>query len=441
MFSSSILAAKQRCRSSIRAPLRSIRSRVFHASTPQITLPPEWFASRQASPIRRFPDNGFNIIDSTTKVEEEKWPWYSSEAFYPARIGELLHSRYQIIGKLGYGGHSTAWLCRDLRAHKYVVAKICETVDFSAERELLAYTRIISLKSSHTGSSLLRKMLDTFEIGNRGQKHTCLIQEPLGMSLETCRSFFPDRKFPDIMMKSILKHLLIALHFLHTEAGIVHTDLKAANVLFSISDEGILKDYEDNQMTHPSARKTIGENVIYASRELGWDKEVPGRPSRPTLIDFGEARCGSDIHHGLIQPAAYRAPEVIFNMPWDSSVDIWSLGVLTWHLRYNELLFTTTPREGEDMAYHHEVPRMIEELGMPPKEFIERSDFPRLYIDDCGKSTGGRPTARVTPSPKRLIPSETASEDFIAFMKKMLAWISEDRQSAEQLFEDAWLNS
>lgn len=112
----------------------------------------------------------------------------------------------------------------------------------------------------------------------------------------------------------------------------------------------------------------------------------------------------------------------------------------TWHLHHNELLFTTTPREGEDMAYH-EIPRMIEELGMPPAEFIQRSNFARLYFDDCGKSTGGRPAACETPSPKRLMQSEETPEDFIAFMGKMLAWLPEERQSAKQLFGDAWLNS
>lgn len=37
------------------------------------------------------------------------------------------------------------------------------------------------------------------------------------------------------------------------------------------------------------------------------------------------------------------------------------------------------------MAYH-EIPRMIEELGMPPTEFISRSNFLRLCFDDCEKA-------------------------------------------------------
>ncbi|GAB1732389.1 hypothetical protein NU195Hw_g1367t1 [Hortaea werneckii] len=155
MYSSSVLAAKLLWRSNTRMPLRSS---AFHSSTPQITLGRDWFTSRLASPLRRFPDNGFHVIISTIKVGEQRWLWYSSEAFYLARIRELLHARYQVTGKLGYGGHSTAWLCRDLRAHKYVVAKICETTDISAERERLAYISMNSLKSTHNGSLLIRKM-------------------------------------------------------------------------------------------------------------------------------------------------------------------------------------------------------------------------------------------------------------------------------------------
>lgn len=66
------------------------------------------------SPARQFPTSGFKLLD-TAKLEEENWEWYSSEAFFPVRIGKVFESRYQVLGKLGYGAHSTAWLCRDLR--------------------------------------------------------------------------------------------------------------------------------------------------------------------------------------------------------------------------------------------------------------------------------------------------------------------------------------
>jgi serine/threonine-protein kinase SRPK3 len=66
------------------------------------------------SALRRFPTSGFRNLDHVKKLEEENWDWYSPATFYPARIGEVFRSRYQILGKLGYGSHSTVWLGRDL---------------------------------------------------------------------------------------------------------------------------------------------------------------------------------------------------------------------------------------------------------------------------------------------------------------------------------------
>lgn len=71
--------------------------------------------TRPASPPRSFPTSGFKVVSDVEKLEEENWEWYHPGLFYPVRIGELLHSRYQVLGKLGYGSRSTAWLCRDLR--------------------------------------------------------------------------------------------------------------------------------------------------------------------------------------------------------------------------------------------------------------------------------------------------------------------------------------
>lgn len=54
-------------------------------------------------------------MDPDQSFEEERLPWYSANQFYPTCIGEILGSRYKVLGKLGYGAHSTVWLCRNLR--------------------------------------------------------------------------------------------------------------------------------------------------------------------------------------------------------------------------------------------------------------------------------------------------------------------------------------
>lgn len=58
------------------------------------------------SPCRQFPTSGF---------EEETYSSSTGHLYYPAKIGQVLHSKYQIVGKLGYGTTSTVWMCQDLR--------------------------------------------------------------------------------------------------------------------------------------------------------------------------------------------------------------------------------------------------------------------------------------------------------------------------------------
>jgi hypothetical protein len=68
---------------------------------------------RSPYPARKVSQAGI-LLDSDEKTEEEKLRGYSPENFYPVKIGEVFRSRYR-GWKLGYGGHSTAWLCRDLQ--------------------------------------------------------------------------------------------------------------------------------------------------------------------------------------------------------------------------------------------------------------------------------------------------------------------------------------
>lgn len=44
-------------------------------------------------------------------------PGYNSKRFYPAKPGEVLANRYQILVKVGWGTSSTVWFARDMRGY------------------------------------------------------------------------------------------------------------------------------------------------------------------------------------------------------------------------------------------------------------------------------------------------------------------------------------
>ncbi|KAL0068044.1 Serine/threonine-protein kinase ulk3 [Marasmius tenuissimus] len=57
------------------------------------------------------------------------------------------------------------------------------------------------------------------------------------------------------------------------------------------------------------------------------------------LVDFGTAIPPSGPHSRLIQPTAFRSPEVITGCVWDSKVDIWNLGCIVFELITGQHLF------------------------------------------------------------------------------------------------------
>lgn len=68
---------------------------------------------RPLTPIR-FPVSGFKVYDDSVWVEEEIAFHANSYNWYPVNIGDVINSKYQVLGKLGYGSISTVWLARNL---------------------------------------------------------------------------------------------------------------------------------------------------------------------------------------------------------------------------------------------------------------------------------------------------------------------------------------
>jgi serine/threonine-protein kinase SRPK3 len=54
--------------------------------------------------MRRFE----RIYDVVEPVEE-----YRLGGYHPVHLHDVFHQRYEVIGKLAYGQHSTVWLAKD----------------------------------------------------------------------------------------------------------------------------------------------------------------------------------------------------------------------------------------------------------------------------------------------------------------------------------------
>ncbi|KAF2019621.1 kinase domain protein [Aaosphaeria arxii CBS 175.79] len=380
---------------------------------------------------------------SDQPFEEESLPWYNPNQFYPVRIGEILDSRYKVLGKLGYGAYSTVWLCRDVRDASFAAIKVCtRNVDQSARihRELEFYEHVSSLDSQHPGQRFIRGLLGTFEISSpTGGQHLCLVHPPMHMTIRELQYINPSHKLNEPLLKWTLHKLLTALSFLHDEANVVHTDITPSNIMMTVEDESILDDFEKAEIEQPSPTKPINDtHTIYTSRKLRLPKDSLW--GQPVLCDFGQACIGAGPHRGLIQPEVYRAPEVLFDMGWSSSADIWNVAVLIWDLFENRHLFNARDEEQKASATHH-VAEMVAYMGLPSREYVRRSEVTRKVFDDSGrwKGAGGTVVPQLSLEESVTGLDGEAKERFLGFVRSMLEWEPEKRKSASELLEDPWM--
>lgn len=98
--------------------------------------------------------------------------------------------------------------------------------DRDLERELRAYERMNSQETTHPGRNFVRKLLDHFYIEGPHGRHICLVHEPLGISADFIIKMFPGQAMSLDGMKPIIRQLLVALDYLHSECHIIHTGNK-----------------------------------------------------------------------------------------------------------------------------------------------------------------------------------------------------------------------
>ena len=111
------------------------------------------------------------------------------------------------------------------RAHQYVTLKVFVSNHRQALNERKAYSHLQSIKSNHPSAKGIRQLRDHFRIKGKLGLHDCLTHDPLGVTLSDIQIMSPYNIVKTKLLKGIVKDLLSALDYLHSEAGVVHTGM------------------------------------------------------------------------------------------------------------------------------------------------------------------------------------------------------------------------
>jgi len=336
---------------------------------------------------RRTPSSSKRPVHKASRVEgrhrEEVEDDEEGHLIY--KPGDTLQGRYKIISELGEGTFGKVVKCEDLYKGRMIAIKIIKNVKKYREAAKLEINVLNKLaKYDPKGANLCVLMYDCFDYHG----HQCIAFELLGQSVF---DFLKDNNYnpyPVEQVRQVAYELCLSVSFLHSHR-LTHTDLKPENVLFYDSD--YVKDYP------ASSRRKEGDDRESRPKKVRILKNPEIR-----LIDFGSTTFDHEHHSSIVQTRHYRAPEVILELGWDQSCDVWSVGCIIFELAMGFMLFDTHSSV-EHLAMMERV------LGPLPVKMVERS---KLKYFSKGKlkwdedSSAGRHVRRKVKPLARYIPRE-----------------------------------
>ncbi|XP_075742365.1 CDC like kinase darkener of apricot isoform X2 [Rhipicephalus microplus] len=326
------------------------------------------------SPVRRPPS-----------VEDDE------EGHLVYRPGDVLQDRYKIITTLGEGTFGKVVKVTDLHTDQTMALKIIKNVEKYREAARLEINVLERLaKWDPSGKHLCVKMLDWFDYHG----HMCLAFEMLGLSVFDFLKDNHYQPYPIEQVRHIGYQLCYSVMFLH-EKQLTHTDLKPENILFVNSDY----------------------DISYNAKKKRDVRRVKDTSIR--LIDFGSATFDEEHHSTIVSTRHYRAPEVILELGWSQSCDVWSVGCILFELYLGVTLFQT-----HDNREHLAMMERI--LGPLPYRMCRKTKTKYFYhgrLDWDEKSSAGRYVKEnCKPLQRYMSMDDEASRQLFHLISQMLAY-------------------
>jgi serine/threonine-protein kinase SRPK3 len=154
---------------------------------------------------------------------------YRKGGFHPIHIDDVLHNRYRIVNKLGYGAYGTIWLVEDLNsgrcaALKVLASEVSKNSEVKSEVAILHHLRQrqVNADGGSDGQEFLMEFFDDFKVEGPNGTHQCIVSEVLGPSIGTdVDEIYDEEWYPIEIAKMLVAQVIRGVAYLHS-CGVVH---------------------------------------------------------------------------------------------------------------------------------------------------------------------------------------------------------------------------
>ncbi|KAI5098782.1 dual specificity tyrosine-phosphorylation-regulated kinase 1A, partial [Silurus meridionalis] len=277
--------------------------------------------------------------DSSHKKEKKVFnDGYDDDNFdYIVKNGEKWMDRYEIDSLIGKGSFGQVVKAYDRAEQEWVAIKIIKNKKAFLNQAQIE-VRLLELMNKH--DTEMKYYIVHLKRHFMFRNHLCLVFEMLSYNLYDLLRNTNFRGVSLNLTRKFAQQLCTALLFLATpELSIIHCDLKPENILLCNPKRSAIK-----------------------------------------IVDFGSScQLGQRIYQ-YIQSRFYRSPEVLLGMPYDLTIDMWSLGCILVEMHTGEPLFSGA-NEVDQMN------KIVEVLGIPPSHIMDLAPKARKFFEKLSDGT------------------------------------------------------
>jgi dual specificity tyrosine-phosphorylation-regulated kinase 2/3/4 len=265
---------------------------------------------------------------------------FGTDDRFVIRINDHISYRYKILDVLGKGSYGNVIKVEDCKYNKIKAIKLfnnfsTHTNDENNKIFLREYT-ILEMLYSRFNKKKHEELFTLYYNENIFRNFNYIIFRLYHGNLYQERKTIHTTHISNKII--IIKDLLKALIFLTSESPkIIHADVKPENILFKSKDSFniVLGDF--------------GLSLILKNDYKNYKK--------------------------LIQTRWYRSPEIIYKIPFNEKIDVWSVGCIIYELLTSKALFKSK-HFSDHLVYIHYI------LGYPTREFINSHDNIKLFYTE-----------------------------------------------------------